>query len=388
MKAKELNIVYIGPLSFPYGYASTKRRKYMIDYMNKNKISAHVLSTRYKKNSKLKNPQSGFYGETDFFDLSIFFWQKNYIRYYKEGKRKLKEWYNSSKNNILIFHTSLPIEDLFFFLFAKKIGYKIIFDQVETSYKAEGTNISFKRKCYITLNDWISNYAYKKCNGSFVISNSLYSQNKAKYPNMPLCILPNSTPILSISKKEVFNKPMKILYSGTYAPKDGVKFLVEGFIKAINKGINCQLILSGEGNKKDMQPILNRIQNISQIKYIGFVSDEKLIEIMNDCDVLTMTRTNSVFANYGFPFKLSEYLATGNLVLATKVGDVCLYLKHKYDAILIEPESSDQISDALSYISNNEKECIQIANNGLQTMKKYFSINTIGDIFVKFLSNI
>lgn len=34
------------------------------------------------------------------------------------------------------------------------------------------------------------------------------------------------------------------------------------------------------------------------------------------------------------------------------------------------------------------KECIQIANNGLQTMKKYFSINTIGDIFVKFLSNI
>lgn len=78
MKAKELNIVYIGPLSFPYGYASTKRRKYMIDYMNKNKISAHVLSTRYKKNSKLKNPQSGFYGETDFFDLSIFFWQKLY----------------------------------------------------------------------------------------------------------------------------------------------------------------------------------------------------------------------------------------------------------------------------------------------------------------------
>lgn len=45
----ELNIVYIGRLSFPLGQATTKRRRYMVDYMNDENIECHILSTRYKK---------------------------------------------------------------------------------------------------------------------------------------------------------------------------------------------------------------------------------------------------------------------------------------------------------------------------------------------------
>ena len=63
----ELNIVYIGGLSFPLGYAMTKRRRYMVDYMNEKNIECHVLSTRYKKNEQLNNPSKGMYGKTDYY---------------------------------------------------------------------------------------------------------------------------------------------------------------------------------------------------------------------------------------------------------------------------------------------------------------------------------
>lgn len=142
---------------------------------------------------------------------------------------------------------------------------------------------------------------------------------------MPLCLLPNSTPVLCEVEKTMIGSPVRILYSGTYALKDGISFLLEGVEKAVNAGCVCELILVGKGRASDMT-FLDKVKDAPWIKYLGFISEDELVAKMRDCDILAMTRTNSKFANYGFPFKLSEYLATGNVVMATKVGDVPLYL--------------------------------------------------------------
>lgn len=382
-----LNIVYIGPLSFPYGLASTKRRRYMIDYLNLCHISAHVLCTRYNRNKVFDNPLFGCYGETDYYDISKYVEERKLFRYYEEGRKYLKRWFDPNKNNILIFHTMLNLEDYPFFVFAYKLGYKIIFDQVETSYISKGTNASFKRKCYIRLCELVSHYAYKKASGSFVISKALWQQNKVKYPDMPLCLLPNSTPVCQKEKNKRVSSPMKIFYSGTYAPKDGVKDLINGFIKAVNQGIDCVLVLTGQGISEDMK-VLDMVKDNPRVKYLGFLSDEDLLETMLSCDLLAMTRTNSTFSNFGFPFKLSEYLSSGNAVLATKVSDVLDYLEDKKNALLVEPENENDIADAIKYAYDNPTEMQKIAALGLETMQQYFSINTVGEKFVNFLKQI
>ena len=150
----------------------------MIDYLNLCHISAHVLCTRYNRNKVFDNPLFGYYGETDYYDISKYVDERKLFRYYEEGRKYLKRWFDPSKKNILIFHTMLNLEDYPFFIFAYKLGYKIIFDQVETSYISKGTNASFKRKCYIRLCELVSHYAYKKASGSFVISKALWQQNK------------------------------------------------------------------------------------------------------------------------------------------------------------------------------------------------------------------
>ena len=382
----ELNIVYIGGLSFPLGYAMTKRRRYMVDYMNEKNIECHVLSTRYKKNEQLNNPSKGMYGKTDYYDLSDLFYKGCIFSYYGKGKQKIKQWYNSSKKNIMIFSTKLNVEDFIFFQYAYRLGYKIVFDQVETSYLADGTNESIKRKCYILFCEFISDYAYKKASGSFVISEALLRQNKSKYPNIPLCLLPNSTPILFGVSKTTIGSPVKILYSGTYALKDGVSFLIEGVKKAVQIGCKCELILVGKGRVRDMT-FLDEIKDFSWIKYLGFISDEELYAKMRESDILAMTRINSKFANFGFPFKLSEYLSTGNVVMATEVGDVPLYL-NKSNSLLIPPEDSNAIANAILYVSENPVNSLQIGRNGLNTMKEKFSIKRIGEIFISFLCEI
>ena len=101
-----------------------------------------------------------------------------------------------------------------------------------------------------------------------------------------------------------------------------------------------------------------------------------------------MTRCNSRFANYGFPFKLSEYLATGNLVLATNVGDVCDFVKDKESALVIPSEDSKAIADAIQFAIENPAEALRIGNGGYEVMQNSFSVESVGKTFVNFLKNL
>lgn len=378
-----MNVVYIGPQSFPSGGATTKRRRYMVDYMNANGIPCHYLCCDFKQREKRCNDTKGLYGKCDYLDVTPIADGKHYISFWRTGKKQLKEWYKDNCKNILIFDTLLYWFDYPFYRYAKKMGYHVVFDQVETSYLQNG-KVSFAHSLNIRLGEWLSDKAFKK-SPAFVISQALQEENSNRYPNRKLCLLPNSTPVLNDIPKTKIGSPLLLLYSGTYAPKDGVSDLIDGVIEAHEKGCNCKLILLGKGNVEDMK-VLQKAEGKAYIEYRGFVSDEELLQTMIKSDVLCMTRTNSRFANYGFPFKLSEYLATGNILLATSVGDVCQYVNDKKSAYIVAPESSTAIANAILHISNNHEEALQVAKNGFESMKEHFSIEIVGKKFVDFLS--
>ena len=133
---------------------------------------------------------------------------------------------------------------------------------------------------------------------------------------------------------------------------------------------------------------MNLVKGNPNVEYLGRVSDERLNEVLLSSDILTMTRENSHFANCGFPFKLSEYLATGNVVLATKVSDVGIYLKHLENAYLVEPENIDQIASGIEYLISNQNKAVEMGEKGLDVANFSFGIENIGHTFVNFLQSI
>lgn len=386
MNSKPLNVVYIGAPSFPNGFAMTKRRRYMVDYMNEHNIQSHVLVCHHKKNGSFDNPSEGLYGLCTYYDATPWAIKKNFYQYYKQGRSRLKEWYVSNAKNILVFSTTLELLHIPFYMYAKKLGYKIVFDQVETSFIAIGGKMSLKRRINEWFADKITSVAMRDA-ASFVISTALLEQSARRFPNTKLCLLPNATPSLRKEEKKSLHTPLRVVYSGTFASKDGVEYLIDGCIKAKSEGCDIELILMGKGLPWDMK-VLDKLKGYDWAKYLGFVSDKELLQQIQNGDVLCMTRNNSLFANYGFPFKLSEYLATGNILLATRVGDVEMYVKDKESAYLVEPENSEQIKNALIHILNNETEALCIANQGYQVMLKKFCINNVGHTYIEFLNNL
>lgn len=382
---KELNVVYIGPQSFPIGGATSKRRRYMVDYMNQHGIKCHYLICDFKQREKRVNPLEGHYGNCAYYDITPLAQKKQFVQFWKKGKSLLREWFDGEGQNCLIFPTIMDLFSLPFYSYAKKLGYKIVFDQVETSYFAFNIH-RIGNMLNVYVSEWISRRAYKT-SAAFVISKNLMQENESKYPGRKLCLLPNSTPSLKSDSERAIHKPLRILYSGTYSPKDGVKYLVDGFLEARRRGVDCELVLLGKGNPENMK-VIDKIKNMDCVHYLGFVSDEELVKRMQESDLLCMTRCNSRFANYGFPFKLSEYLATGNLVLATNVGDVTDYVTDKESALVVPSEDSHAIADAIQYAIEHPEMVLKIGNGGYEVMRRHFSIESVGGVFERFLRDI
>lgn len=378
MTNRKLNIVFSGAPAFPNGTAMSKRRRYMVDYINDHKITCRVLVTGFRE-SKFNNPEHGYYNQTEYIDISNIFAKHKYISYYKKGKECLRNWYDKDAKNVLILSTLVNFNNYSLYKYAVRLGYKVVFDIVETAFwKYE--KIGLKAKIRYFLDEYYSKKAYNK-SAAFVISERLMDEFRTKYPNMPLCILPNATPISIKEGRKQLNTTLQVLYAGTYAAKEGVTYLIDGVKQAIEKGCKCKLLLLG----KTPQALRKKYANDSSIDFKGFVSEDDLARLQAESDVLAMVRTNSIFANFGFPFKLTEYLATGNIVLSTKVSDVEKYLTDKKDAYLIEPENSKAICDAIIHIASNPEEACSVAQNGLKTANEKFSIEVVGKIFEDFL---
>lgn len=382
---KPLNIIYFGNNPFPIGAATTKRRRYMLDYMNGHHIECHVLVTWHS--GKSENANDGMYGNCDYHDISHLFHLSSIRNYYKEGKHWLWEWFNADKKNVLICGTVVEFVDYPLFTFAKKIGYKIVMDKVETNYLQMSKHLPIKFRIHAGLNESIHGKVDNNTDGCFVISNALYDENHSAYPKMPLCILPNATPILQKQPKKKLSDIPVVLYTGTFAPKDGVEYLIKGFLLARKRGVNCKLVLTGKGNDFDMK-VLDLIKGNPNVEYKGRVPDEELNRILLDSDILTMTRINSRFANYGFPFKLSESLATGNPVIASDVSDVTKYVRHKESAYVVRPESVEDIADGIQFYVEHPEDALRIGQNGLAVAKEKFGIDNVGRILVNFLESI
>lgn len=378
---KNFNIVFLGRTPFPNGAAMSKRHKYIIDYLC-TKDDVRVYKYASWNNKGWNNPDKGLYKEkveyvNTKYSKSFFSLMPICI----ECCRFLKHAFHKGEDNILVV-SMVQYEQIVPFLYAKKLGYKVVFDLVE-NFEVKGGDSTF----FYTLNHKISNLFLGQGNGFFVISSFLEKWHRERN-HIPICLLPNSVPMQKKRIKEKFSVPMRIVYAGTFASKDGVHYLIEGFDKFVRQNSFAEVELRLMGIGKVQECDMKIINNNSAIKVLGFVEEGQLREELANADVLAMTRCNSKFANYGFPFKLSEYLATGNTVIATKVGDVPKYLEDKKNAYLIAPEDSDAICNILIHICAHQEEAIQVGINGQEVVLQYFNQDVNGLKFYKFLKSL
>jgi len=378
---KKINLV-VFTREYPVGMASTKRIQHLMEYLKSRDVMVKVLAFR----GNIPQPEmKGMFKTIPYQNIGhgikLSFRQiGKVISYYISGFKLIAQSKRKDWKNIIYKAGGLNIENILFVIWAKLLGFKMVM-AIEEDYSFFSDNIKMISRFKIWT---IRELDFLNCKwADEIIVISYYLKNKyLKKGVTKITLIPVTARINSGDNRKSFNKPLQIVYAGTFADKDGVSDIIRGFLEFKRSFKEAILILTGKSAQQE--EYREKYRNERDLLFRGFVEDNDFYPLLRNSDVLCMCRTESGFANAGFPFKLGEYLATGNPVICTKVSDVEYYLDEN-DAYLIEPGNPQQITEALLSIVNDPDEARKRGMKGLEKCKKYFSAETNGQILLDVL---
>lgn len=185
-----------------------------------------------------------------------------------------------------------------------------------------------------------------------------------------------------------FQKPYIAFVGVMNDAKDGVSILINAFASIAKDFSQFSLYLVGGWNY-DTPYHLKLIMDLeleSKVFWKNEYPRDKIPAIIKNADLLVLPRPDSHQAKGGFPTKLGEYLATGNPVCATIVGEIPNYLVDGESVYFANAGSIDSFANAMRRALSNPEEAKKIGANGLKVTEKHFNKDIQANILNDFLN--
>lgn len=175
------------------------------------------------------------------------------------------------------------------------------------------------------------------------------------------------------------------LHSGTLEEKDGVEYLVKAFATVAASHKDICLVFTGkhpEARKAAIAALADNNEEVCRrIRFAGFLEEERLIWAYQHAEALICCRSKSRYAQFGFPTKLAEYLATGRPVITNEVGDTHRYLRQMENAILTKAEDVASIAAAMKLVLADPAPALLVGMRGQAVARENFDFsNHVGRV--------
>lgn len=278
--------------------------------------------------------------------------------------KRVKKFY-SEESAIFIYGSPLMC------LYLPQRFYNIFFECTEVPLygKDSGLWLRFKESWKLQL--------AKRATGMLVISKALkdyYVQRGIK--NIEIINMFVDASRFDISILE--HQEKYIAYCGTVSLfKDGVDCLIKAFhlFHELHKEYSLKIIGRFE-NEESEQEICELVESLglnTAIDFTGLVSADEMPKLLKGAYMLALARPNNMQAQYGFPTKLGEYLATGKPVVVTMVGEIGDFLVDGVNCRMAEPDNPQDFAEKMSWVAENEEKALVLGEKGKQLTNKEFS---------------
>jgi glycosyltransferase involved in cell wall biosynthesis len=268
----------------------------------------------------------------------------------------------------MLVRTPSPLAPFFSkYISNKKLFYFIVGDYKETAIQTPKNNLrDWIIYCFNRYMDYI---LLQKTKNNHVFVNSPILLEKFNKYSLSSTLIKTST----LSNDDFFEredtcqeKCIHLLYTGRLDFSKGLKELIEATALLLKTNFSVQLHIVGweEDPKKPVeQKLLAYCKELNIESNVIFHGKKAIGKELN-----AMYRMADIFVipsyQEGFPRVIWEAMANSLPVIATNVGGIPKFLKHQENAILIEPKSSQLITDAVLSVFENKQVRQKIINNG------------------------
>jgi|GEM_PF-6437887 len=212
---------------------------------------------------------------------------------------------------------------------------------------------------------------------NIAITNSVY--NKKKIHNRASITIYNGVKQIPESKISPIPYPPKLLFIGRVTEEKGILDIVEAYEKIDSKF--CPP-LDVVGTSSDIDFFKNLVQNKGLSNHITFLGLQGSVSrFIQRSSILVLPSHRE-----GGPSRvILEAFSYGRPVIASKVGGIPEIVNNK-NGILIDPNDTEQLKDAILLLSNNKNLIIDKGKNARVTAKNYTLkkyVRNINEIFNK-----
>lgn len=348
---------------------------------NSNYQIVNILShdeNRLIREKKLFNVNTiSFRGFTKYLKLFIFLYS---------NKKKFK-------SRFIYNYGSISVNNVIVILAARCFKYNVIFDIVENS-NVKVDLISFSQTIKYYFTKYLEKRLYFFADGCVVISQRLLSLisdvANNRFPVKHITISIKLSEWVSGLNKSTPKSKKVIFYGGSFGEKNGLQYLIKAFDKVVKKVPNVELRITSTGAKRYYDLVckgINNLENKKNVVMLGKLERADYVNEVLNSDVVCVPRINSALSNFGFPFKLGEYLAAGKAIIATNTSDVSCYLEHKRDVWLINPESVEALENALFILLTNREIREKLEVNAKLCAENYFDSTKVSLDFKHFIDS-
>ena len=373
---------------------SFSRKGHKIFVGSFNKLRAVDSNTNY---ILIKKPISGF------------FYNLNFIRFQFMLYKKIIAYVNNIRYIDFIYQRASLIAFIGVFI-SKRFNIPLIAEYNGSEIWAS-SNWGVRTFRNIKFFIYIENYFLKNADFIVTISDALRDElvnrgfNKNKIINYPNCIDPivfNPDNYNKDSKNKLRKKlgikedKIIVTFVGTFGRWHGTEILAEAISKLNSnnkyKSIknNFHFLFVGDGINHNK--VINFIKNSNSehlCSFTGIIPQEETPAYINVSDILVSPQITNKDGSrfFGSPTKLFEYMAMSKAIVASKIEQINDILKNDYkntevidelgyeitpNGILVKPNSSDYLLNAIVYLANNEKKRQELGANARKlVLSKY-----------------
>lgn len=385
-------LIFGDAFTFPEGDASTNRVYSYANGFVENGLDAVIICFR-------NDIRANYSGETDGikyyhpFSLSqkrtnfLFRRWQSILKYYRTITI-ISDIVASKKLLAIHCYTKSLKTQTFAFLLSVIFKSKLILERSEHPLKMYKNNVWGKILGYFRVA-----FEIRLCSYIFCISDYLLDFYKNKGANIKkLFKVPSTVDVRRFTQS--YPNPVNykyICYCGSLTKqKDGVDILITSFANIAKRFPDINLLLIGKADTHDEQIYFMNLASDYKIEdrvlFTGKLPRKEIPAYLCNAEILTLARPRSMVADAGFPSKLTEYLATGQPVVVTKVGEIPAFLTDGVNAFLADPDSPEAFSDKLSHVLENYHSAKLAGEKGKELTKTIFNYNYQAKRVLDFLS--
>jgi glycogen(starch) synthase len=163
--------------------------------------------------------------------------------------------------------------------------------------------------------------------------------------------------------------PSRLLCLGRLAPEKRFHLALTALSLLSKRYPNVRLVIAGDGPTRtelERQTVELGLTNV--VEFAGWIAPEKVPALINTATAVVMPSRKE-----GLPLVALEAALMARPIVATRVGGMPEVVVHQQTGLLVEPENSAELAEAIAYLLDRPEIATRMGQSGRQRTQEVFS---------------